>query len=185
MECPWKTSLQRSSIAQLCQSPTSRPGRRSAALTWCFLSLVFPAPHLSLDQTSQCTKVSTGRPQVIAQSRRARLLIKNTVHPSPSGWPSRSVASATHTDPILSTRSDWSPSPTTPRSRVTPCPTRPPLTDLLSGGCQRVLRSQCPLFRWSVCPSRNQMTFELSSKMFRLKNGKYCAWMCLTVIKRV
>lgn len=57
-------------------------------------------PHLSLDQTNQRTK--TGRPQLITHPGGLGCSLKTAVHPSPSGWPSRSVASATHADPILS-----------------------------------------------------------------------------------
>lgn len=97
-ECPWKTSLQRSSIVQLCQSPTSRPGRRSAALTWCFLSLVFPAPHLSLDQTNQRTKVSTGRPQVIAHPEGLGCSLKTlSIHHLQGGDPVRWLQPRTQT----------------------------------------------------------------------------------------
>lgn len=88
---------------------------------------------------------------------------------SPSGggaWllkPLSTIACRAAADPTLSRPWDRSPSPTTEGPR--PGPTRPTLTGPPSGGCRPVLRSRPPLVRWSVCPSLNQKTFDLSARM--------------------
>ena len=57
----WKTSLQRSSTVQLCQSPTTHPGSRPSLMTRPWLTLSSQAClNLRLDQTYQGTRVLTG-----------------------------------------------------------------------------------------------------------------------------